>query len=136
MKKYLAGMFILCMVLMLSLTSCQVHVDDADLDSNLPAATTPAETTPAVTTPAPATPCEHVYDNACDATCNVCEEARTPSAHVYTNACDKTCNVCGATRTVGAHTYDANGVCTACGVTNAWVDSGSSMDGWGSAFPY
>ena len=43
---------------------------------------------------------DHVYDNACDATCNVCGATRTPSAHVYDHACDTTCNVCQATRTI------------------------------------
>ena len=41
----------------------------------------------------------HVYDNACDATCNVCGTTRTPANHVYDDDCDATCNVCNATRT-------------------------------------
>lgn len=40
----------------------------------------------------------HVYDNACDATCNVCGIARAASEHVYENAYDEACKVCGATR--------------------------------------
>ncbi|MBO7326090.1 MAG: hypothetical protein J6U74_01080, partial [Clostridia bacterium] len=48
-----------------------------------------------------------VYDNACDATCNVCSATRTPDAHVYDNACDATCNVCSATRTI-EHAHGAN----------------------------
>lgn len=47
----------------------------------------------------------HVYDNACDATCNVCGATRTVAEHVYTNACDTTCNICEATRTVGDHAF-------------------------------
>ncbi len=45
-------------------------------------------------------PCAHVYDNACDAICNHCEEERLVDAHHYTDAdCNapKTCSVCGAT---------------------------------------
>ena len=37
--------------------------------------------------------CTHVYDNACDADCNVCGGTRTPSDHVYDDAGDKDCNV-------------------------------------------
>ncbi len=44
----------------------------------------------------------HIYDNACDAECNVCGTARTPSKHVYTADCDTTCNVCGAVRSATA----------------------------------
>ena len=43
--------------------------------------------------------CEHVYDNACDVTCNECNEERTIT-HTWNAAdCDtpKTCSVCGAT---------------------------------------
>ena len=55
----------------------------------------------------------HVYDNACDADCNVCDTARTPSKHVYSANCDTACDVCGAERTVFAGgettlTFDAN----------------------------
>ena len=42
----------------------------------------------------------HVYDNACDTTCNTCGAVRTVGAHVYDNACDTTCNNCGATRAI------------------------------------
>lgn len=48
---------------------------------------------------------DHVYDNACDDSCNVCGATRTVGAHVYDNACDATCNVCGATRTVEDHKF-------------------------------
>ena len=44
--------------------------------------------------------CHHLYDNACDATCNVCAATRTPSAHAYSSASDTTCNSCGKKRTV------------------------------------
>ncbi len=86
----------------------------------------------------------HVYDNACDPTCNVCGVARTVPGHttygpacsdrvcircgatvpatgdhVYSNACDTSCNVCGATRTPTAHVYDnaCDVTCNACGAT-------------------
>lgn len=63
----------------------------------------------------------HVYDNACDTTCNTCGATRTVGAHVYDNACDTTCNTCGATRTVGAHAYDnaCDTTCNVCGATRA-----------------
>ena len=61
--------------------------------------------------------CYHLYDHACDATCNVCGSTRTVAAHVYSNACDATCNVCGSTRTAAAHTYSSSSdtTCNACG---------------------
>lgn len=50
----------------------------------------------------------HVYDNACDAICNVCGAERTPEPHVYDNACDIDCNVCGAARaSTVSHTFGA-----------------------------
>lgn len=61
---------------------------------------------------------DHVYDNACDATCNVCDATRTPSAHVYDNDCDADCNVCKETRTPAAHVYD-HACDTTCNVCNA-----------------
>ena len=48
--------------------------------------------------------CEHTYGNACDTTCNECEETRAVSAHVYDNTCDVACNECGKTRAVN-HDY-------------------------------
>ena len=62
---------------------------------------------------------EHVYDNACDTTCNTCEATREVGEHVYDNACDTTCNVCNAERTVGAHVYDnaCDTDCNECGAT-------------------
>ena len=62
---------------------------------------------------------DHVYDNACDTDCNVCGATRTTS-HTYLSNCDKTCNVCGATRTTSVdHTYDncVDTTCNACGET-------------------
>ena len=47
---------------------------------------------------------EHIYDNACDSTCNTCEKTRIPADHVYDNVCDTSCNICGAVRTV-THSY-------------------------------
>ena len=83
---------------------------------------------------------EHVYDNACDAYCNVCGARRDVDGHVYSsicdedcnvcgahnddaaahtyyNACDADCNVCGKTREVGAHEYtaDCDAYCNICG---------------------
>lgn len=45
---------------------------------------------------------EHTYDNACDADCNECGEARVPADHVYDGANDTTCNECGAVRQIAA----------------------------------
>ena len=42
----------------------------------------------------------HVYDNACDTVCNVCEEERTVAGHDWKDAtCEapKTCDICGVT---------------------------------------
>ena len=36
----------------------------------------------------------HAYDNACDATCNTCDEARTPAAHADEDE-NNTCDICG-----------------------------------------
>ena len=62
--------------------------------------------------------CYHLYDNACDADCNVCGATRTPSAHAYDNACDKSCNTCGAVRTVPAHVFSnaCDTTCNSCGI--------------------
>ena len=64
-------------------------------------------------------PCKHVYDNACDAKCNVCGATRTPDAHVYSNDCDDACNVCGLTRDPSDHVYtdDCDATCDSCGAT-------------------
>ena len=44
--------------------------------------------------------CDHAYDNACDADCNLCGEAREVADHVYDDEYDADCNECGATREV------------------------------------
>ena len=116
MKKYLAGILVLLMILSFALVACDKNPSDA-------AQTTPVVTTPAATTPADNggddAACEHAYDNACDATCNTCNAERTPAAHAYDNACDASCNVCGATRTPAAHVYDnaCDASCNVCGAT-------------------
>ena len=68
--------------------------------------------------------CEHAYDNACDATCNLCGEAREVAGHNYADAtctAAKTCSVCGATEGEAlGHTWvdgeDAK-TCSVCGAT-------------------
>jgi len=70
---------------------------------------------------------DHVYDNACDATCNVCDATRTPADHVYDNACDATCNVCDATRTPADHVYD-NACDATCNVCDATREVGDHVD--------
>ena len=57
--------------------------------------------------------CFHVYDNACDASCNLCNKTRIVPDHAYDHDCDVDCNNCGATRNVGGHVYD-NACDTAC----------------------
>ena len=46
---------------------------------------------------------KHIYTNACDNSCNICDAKRT-SQHAYSNACDTTCNVCGGKRSI-SHSY-------------------------------
>ena len=57
----------------------------------------------------------HIYDNACDTSCNVCGATRT-TYHTYSNSCDAYCNVCGASRSV-THTYggSCDTTCNVCG---------------------
>ena len=43
---------------------------------------------------------EHIYDNACDNSCNVCGTIRSVPNHIYDNDRDEICNVCGASRSV------------------------------------
>ena len=54
---------------------------------------------------------EHIFDNACDSSCNTCRYTRT-TTHTYSNPCDTSCNVCDARR-VTSHEYD-NGCDTSC----------------------
>ncbi len=80
--------------------------------------------------------CAHVYDNACDATCNLCGETRTVAGHSYSGAVTKqptcgatgvrtyTCSSCSHSYTetipaTGAHTYDnsCDTTCNGCGAT-------------------
>lgn len=72
-------------------------------------------------------PCAHVYDNACDAICNHCEEERHVDAHHYTDAdCNtpKTCSICGATDgSANGHTWTSANcntpkTCSICGATD------------------
>ena len=48
----------------------------------------------------------HIYDNACDTECNVCNDEREVPDHVYDNACDTECNECELEREVPDHVYD------------------------------
>ena len=66
----------------------------------------------------------HVYENACDAECNECKAKRTVGDHVYTNACDADCNVCAATRTPADHVYDnaCDADCNVCTATRTPAD--------------
>ena len=64
----------------------------------------------------------HIYSNACDQKCNVCNYKRTVPAHKYSNACDTSCNVCGYKRTI-THSYKAATctkpkTCKVCGATS------------------
>ena len=61
------------------------------------------------------TPMEHVYSSACDAICNSCNLERTPEDHVYDHGCDKDCNVCGEEReTNHAYTNSCDVDCNNC----------------------
>jgi len=44
--------------------------------------------------------CSHVYDNACDAACNLCGAVRETAGHAYADDGDATCDICGAVREV------------------------------------
>lgn len=78
--------------------------------------------------------CAHEYDNACDTTCNLCDEGREVKGHQYVGVSTKTpecgaagtktfeCTECGDTYTedvpaTGDHTYDNNcdSDCNHCG---------------------
>ena len=52
----------------------------------------------------------HVWDNACDTSCNTCGQTRT-TEHVWDNACDTSCNTCGQTRTT-EHVWNAGEITT------------------------
>ena len=83
--------------------------------------------------------CEHVYDNDCDVTCNLCFDERSVSGHVFddgvlmTDADGKqngkklyTCTVCGETKTESVeHSTDTDS-----GVTPE-VNDGGASDGGG-----
>ena len=47
-------------------------------------------------TPEPTTPCTHTYSNACDTTCNLCDNVRVVDGHVDSQP-DGACDNCGAT---------------------------------------
>lgn len=46
----------------------------------------------------------HIFDNACDTTCNTCDYVRTVP-HSYIDDCDTTCEICGHERNV-PHNYN------------------------------
>lgn len=64
-------------------------------------------------------PCaNHIYDNACDTVCNICDEVRQVGDHLYDHDCDIYCNHCGFEREPsGKHTYDypCATLCNYCG---------------------
>ncbi len=57
----------------------------------------------------------HLYDDACDNKCNLCNEFREAVPHKYESACDRVCE-CGMTRPP-VHTYDnvCDADCNVCG---------------------
>ena len=73
--------------------------------------------------------CKHIYDNACDITCNECGEERTVT-HDFADAdCDtpKTCTVCGKTEgsalghewtTPDVDLCEVQSTCSRCGATD------------------
>ena len=56
----------------------------------------------------------HLYDDACDSTCNVCSQDRLV-LHTYRGICDTGCEACGATRLTDYHHSFENTICTVCG---------------------
>ncbi len=66
---------------------------------------------------------DHVFTNACDASCNTegCTFTRTPDSHKYENDCDTTCDVCGDVREVEGHQFDndCDTTCNECGSVRA-----------------
>jgi len=71
----------------------------------------------------------HLYDDSCDAKCNICGNIRTVNPHVYTNSCDTECNICGFVRGI-EHTYDyhCDSECNVCNeirdVKHKYLDDG------------
>lgn len=56
---------------------------------------------------------DHVYDNECDTTCNVCPATRTVEPHTYVSDCDVHCNKCDALRApVGGAQHSFPYACT------------------------
>ena len=62
------------------------------------------------------TSCNHIYDNSCDANCNLCGAVRVVH-HVYDGNCDTDCNACGSKREAGNHSYKfyCSESCSVCG---------------------
>ena len=66
------------------------------------------------------TKAEHVFDNSCDDSCNVCAQKRSVT-HTYSGECDSECDICGLARTAtGTHsggeaTCTKKAVCSVCG---------------------
>ncbi len=98
-------------------------------------------------TPTPDASCVHSYDNACDTTCNKCNEVRTVEdhvdadeneicdecemnlacEHVWESECDEVCDLCESKRSV-PHSYD-NACDTSCNLCNAERTVGEHADG-------
>ena len=87
-------------------------------------------------------PCEHTYDNACDAICNVCDETREVSGHGYTELVkDEThhwykCPICGQEdgenrekHTGGEATCTNKADCSICGISYGETDENAHL--WG-----
>ena len=48
----------------------------------------------------------HVYDDECDATCNLCDYVRAGVGHVYDDCYDAICNICGGERVIVGHIFN------------------------------
>ncbi len=101
---------------------------------------------------------EHSYDSSYESdgtshwkVCTVCGAEQSKAAHVYDNACDTSCNDCGALRTAEEHSWDEGVVtveathtkdgakkftCTVCGETKteAIYFTGITFEEWYAAF--